>query len=677
MLLHPNPRSGRIGRSAAAALLAALCMAPAASAETYDHAPPEPQPPLRLASVSCDLNGFEVEGEPTSIDLKVRTNRYREDYFACGSPDPDADLTYTVVTPPTNGWLDSDYGWFWYEPKEDFAGADKYVFTVSDGTNTSPQYTVNLTVGATENNAPSCYDFEYPTGNVRAGSAVTLNPDCSDAEDDPLTYVITQQPPEAHGTVAVETVVEDYGDGDVYEYDVLKYTAKPGAPANAISAFEYKAVEKAPWTLESEPAGMQVFIRDPSYNTPPECYSYYEGYGYGGYEVEDPLLVETDETPGIYWYCSDDEEDPIAATATVTDAPQHGTLSQGPGEWGDPLITYTPTNPNADPGEAGTPDDFAFRVSDQPPAPATSLSSYEDKWFLKLTRPDHNPTCTDATGAVPSGQTTLTTVLTCTDGDIADALEVWFHDPEHGWLDEAADQSNLQRGQLRVIYDAPSGFTGTDTVEFGATDGVWEEDPDFPEDVWFMGDDVSEPATLTVTVGGSGTATPTPTPGGGTNTGGGGTNTGGGGTSTGDGDEGDNEEEIINAFEGWFASDGGPLDQATGSFGSGLKSTGGGVQTGNLGPYTVPLTFEGDLETGGRRIATIAKSVGTGVLNLPAGATGKLKLKLTKAARKILAKKGKLKATMTIGVTHVASGAYSETTKQVVIKGKKAKKKKK
>jgi hypothetical protein len=56
-------------------------------------------------------------------------------------------LTFSIVTPPTNGTLTLDTQWVWYQPKTNFFGVDSFLFQAYDGiTNSEPaRVTIQVT----------------------------------------------------------------------------------------------------------------------------------------------------------------------------------------------------------------------------------------------------------------------------------------------------------------------------------------------------------------------------------------------------------------------------------------------------------------------------------------------------------------------------------------------------
>ena len=110
--------------------------------------------------------------------------------------DPDSDsLTVSVSDSPSNGTvtLNTD-GSFTYVPDADFYGTDTFTYVASDGTNSSSEATVTITVSNVAD-APTAVDDSFTAGND--GTAATLdvldNDTTDPDEDDTLTIVSVTQ----------------------------------------------------------------------------------------------------------------------------------------------------------------------------------------------------------------------------------------------------------------------------------------------------------------------------------------------------------------------------------------------------------------------------------------------------------------------------------------------------
>jgi len=108
-------------------------------------------------------------------------------------------LSYSVVTGPVHGTLSGTAPNLTYTPNAAYSGSDAFTFKANDGTGDSNTATVSITVHA-PNHPPVASDTSV---SVAAGSATPLMLTASDADGDPLTYIIVSPP--AHGQLSSGT----------------------------------------------------------------------------------------------------------------------------------------------------------------------------------------------------------------------------------------------------------------------------------------------------------------------------------------------------------------------------------------------------------------------------------------------------------------------------------------
>jgi prealbumin domain-containing protein/Big-like domain-containing protein/PKD domain-containing protein len=103
-------------------------------------------------------------------------------------------LTFTIITPPTNGTLDDcTGGTCTYTPATGFLGDDSFTWKANDGLNDSNIASFTITV--IPNQPPLAQDQSVTTGSTTLFVILLA----SDPELDPLTYAIVSAP--AHGTL--------------------------------------------------------------------------------------------------------------------------------------------------------------------------------------------------------------------------------------------------------------------------------------------------------------------------------------------------------------------------------------------------------------------------------------------------------------------------------------------
>jgi RHS repeat-associated protein len=112
--------------------------------------------------------------------------------FTLAATDPDGDaLTYTIVTPPARGTISGPLPNLTYTPQPNDRSTVTLVFTASDGTLTSNQATVTITM--TPLNQPPVAAAVPPT-TLDEDTTVALALSATDIDGDALTFLIVTQP---------------------------------------------------------------------------------------------------------------------------------------------------------------------------------------------------------------------------------------------------------------------------------------------------------------------------------------------------------------------------------------------------------------------------------------------------------------------------------------------------
>ncbi|MGI8978866.1 MAG: Ig-like domain-containing protein [Pirellulaceae bacterium] len=242
--------------------------------------------------------------------------------------DSDADgdsLTAELVTGPAHGalTLNAD-GSFSYSPEANFSGQDVFIYTASDGSLTSNEATVTITVNPT-NDAPVATADEYTVDEdspLHVDASGILGND-SDPDGDALSAVLVSGP--ASGTLTLNS------DGS-FDY-------APGANFNGDDTFVYKASDGS-----SESAETTVTIHVQGVNDAPVA----EADAYVT-EEDTPLTIAA---PGVL--ANDSDIDGDSLSAILVNGPAHGTVSLE----ADGSLTYTPeANFNGS-------DSFTYKASD-------------------------------------------------------------------------------------------------------------------------------------------------------------------------------------------------------------------------------------------------------------------------------------------------------------------------
>ena len=236
------------------------------------------------------------------------------------SNDSDADndsLTAVLGTNVTNGTLTLNAdGSFDYTPNANWSGVDTFTYTATDGTFSSSEVTVTITVESV-NDAPVANDDSVVTNE---DTPVSDNLSATDVELSALTYAITANP--TKGTLTV------------FDANTGAYTYKPNVNANGADSFKFTANDGS---LTSNEATISITI-NPVNDIPVvtlngsaevviEVGGTFTDQGASCYDVEDseisPVITGTVDanTPGSYiitYTCTDSNEASDSTTRTVT-----------------------------------------------------------------------------------------------------------------------------------------------------------------------------------------------------------------------------------------------------------------------------------------------------------------------------------------------------------------------
>ncbi len=191
------------------------------------------------APVADDDDYAAEEDMPLSIDVAGGV--------LANDTDADGDtLTATVATDVQHGTLSLQAdGSFTYTPDADFAGADAFTYTASDGTDVSAVATVTLTI-AGANDAPVAVDDAYTVEHdtelvVTAAEGVLAND--TDADSDTLTATLASEP--EHGTLELGgdgsfsyTPDSGFSGADTFTYTVSDGTVTSSATTVTLTVAE-------------------------------------------------------------------------------------------------------------------------------------------------------------------------------------------------------------------------------------------------------------------------------------------------------------------------------------------------------------------------------------------------------------------------------------------------------
>jgi hypothetical protein len=503
--------------------------------------------------------------------------------ITCTDPDafPNAALTYSVVDNPQHGTLGAFSGTgpsrsITYTPAGDYAGADSFTVKANDGRDDSPVRTIDLVVAA--DGVPACAAPALQTvehSKPKTTPAIA----CVDAEGDSYTL--------STGTAPTKGAV-------TYAQGAHTATFTPSLHASGTDSFTVVAADGHGGS--SAPITVDVDI---TANHAPTCDA-------------KAATVKAHTGKPIPLACADLDGDVLSLA--IVDGPAHGTLGAITGG----SVTYTPS------GDYAGPDTFTYRAGDG------AGGALSDAATVTLTvEANAVPTC-QAVSAEVGHETAKTLTLSCADADADGLTLATAVSPGHGSL------GSYDSAAKTVTYTPASGFAGTDTFTYRATDGHGGQ---------------SAPATVTLTVAAAtpaATATPTPSP-----------------------IAAVSPTPSPTPNKGPTAADLARVKALAATLASGA-----GTGAGKLDPKTSALTLGSVGATqcpNGCVIAvviTAPKKIGSATVTITKGGTKKITIKLNAAGKKLLKKKKKLKATVSI-VIQDPSGATSTVTKKVTLKYKK------
>jgi hypothetical protein len=374
-----------------------------------------------IAELSVDgFSNTPPQNNPPTADSKtISTNAGTPVRITLTGTDtiPGDVLKFSVVANPLHGTLTNPTSnTVTYTPNAGFSGTDSFTYRATDGQGVSSNIaTVTIKVNAAQNNPPTA---DSKTISTNAGTPVRITLTGTDPiPGDVLKFTVVGIP--QHGTLTPDTTSNS-----------VTYT--PNAGFSGTDSFTYRATDGQ--RVDSNLATIAITV-----NAPPSPTADNKAINTKFNTPIGITLMGTDPIPGDLLKFS------------VVHLPQHGTLSTSTTA---NSVTYTPNT-----GFSGN-DSFTYRATD-----GQGVNSTDAKVTITVNAlPPPPPTADNKTIQTNKG-TPIGITLTGTDPITGDLLKFSVAgNPQHGTVAPGTVSSN-------VFYTPNTGFIGTDSFTYKATDG--------------------------------------------------------------------------------------------------------------------------------------------------------------------------------------------------------------
>ncbi|TQV77224.1 tandem-95 repeat protein [Aliikangiella marina] len=191
------------------------------------------------ATVTIQVNPA-ANNPPVAQNTAVETDESTTANITLLATDADNDpLTYQIVDNAQNGLLEGNGTDYIYTPNPGFFGEDSFTFIASDGIDDSELATVTIFVLEAVNSPPQIVPADY---GVEQFFEIEFMVEAFDPDDDPLTYIIVQQP--SNGTIE--------GNGPNYIY----------RPDDFFTGEDEMLIKVNDGTVDSETVAITFFVFD-------------------------------------------------------------------------------------------------------------------------------------------------------------------------------------------------------------------------------------------------------------------------------------------------------------------------------------------------------------------------------------------------------------------------------
>ncbi len=367
---------------------------------------------LTSVSATVSITVDPVNDAPIANNQSVTTNEdVAKAITLTGSDAEGSLLTYSIVTPPTNGSLSAVSGsGVTYTPNANYNGLDSFTFRSNDGTEDSNVAIVLITISAVDD-APVAFNQTSTPIITSENVAKSITLEGSDPDNNILTFIIVTSP--VHGTLSGAN-------------ENLIYT--PFGDYNGSDSFTFKANDG---TTDSNIATVLITVTPVQDNPTADSQS---------------VILAEDGAQSIILSGSDVDGDVISYS--IVTQPSNGTITGA-----SPTLTYTPyANYNGS-------DTFTFKTND-------GLSdSNIGTVFITVTPIDDPPVAFDQTATPLTTPENIPKPIkldgTDPDGDVLSYIII--SNPLHGILSGSG---------ANWIYTPTVDYNGADSFTFKANDGT-------------------------------------------------------------------------------------------------------------------------------------------------------------------------------------------------------------
>jgi hypothetical protein len=365
------------------------------------------------ATITLTLN--PVNDNPVAHDYNVSNITDTAIDITLRSDDSDSDnLTYTLVSQPTNGSVTLDAGIATYTPTTSYTGSDNFTFRANDSEEQSNIATVTIKTDATENIAPTVEDNTVVASEDNDTeidlSGIIVNAGRSNKQSiADLEYFIVNQP--LNGRITIEG-------------SIARFT--PNGNYSGPDSFTFKSFDGS----DDSNIG-KITLTVSALNDAPIAQDY---------------SVSTIENFTISFNISATDTEFDALTYFIVNDTTHGDIVLT-----DYVVTYTPTN------DYNGEDSFTFKAND-----GTSDSNSATVSLMVTTVANNKPVAMDITTSTPEDMA-IEINLDATDSDGNDITYSLVTSPSNG---------NISLSGSMAVYTPDADYVGQDSFSYKANDGI-------------------------------------------------------------------------------------------------------------------------------------------------------------------------------------------------------------